>query len=290
MFIIFTNLKYIKLCLSFSYLDILSLLAVLNILALIAFLRAKKIIVSCMVWRGNNSSVYIITIFALLSVFIAGTAARAQELKPETRQIPVPTNVKVLEEYKDPKGNLVRVIRYDQGNARVTETIIKPPAPPINLHRPIKGDTLVKDSVMLMVSKSKYKVDVYYRGKMIRSYTAVFGPRPLENKNMEGDRCTPEGWYHIRTKNPASQYNKCMLLDYPNDTAYTRFNILKEKGAIPKTARIGGNIGIHGIWRGGDDMIEMGVGWTDGCVALRNADIDELYSFVGIGTRVCIRK
>lgn len=226
----------------------------------------------------------------LFFLLLAGKYGAAQEIKQEQRQIPLPTNVRVLEEYKDEKGNLVRIIRYDQGNTRITETIIKPPPPPINLRRPIKGDTLIKDSVMLMVSKSKYKLDVYYRGKMIRSYNAVFGPRPLENKNVEGDRCTPEGWYKIRVKNPASQYNKCMLIDYPNDTAYARFNMLKEKGAIPKNAHIGGNVGIHGIWKGGDDMIEMGVGWTDGCVALKNADIDELYSFVGVGTKVYIRK
>ena len=185
---------------------------------------------------------------------------------------------------------MVRVIRYDQGNMRITETIIKPIQPVLNLKRPIKGDTLIKDSVLLMVSKSRYRVDVYYKSHMIRSYNAVFGPRPMENKAMEGDRCTPEGWYKIKSKNPASQYNKFMLLDYPNDSTMVRFAALKEKGAIPKNARVGGNVGIHGIWKGGDDMIEMGVGWTDGCVALKNADIDELYSFCGVGTRVCIKK
>lgn len=203
---------------------------------------------------------------------------------------PIPANFKVLDEYNDGKGNMVRVIRYDQGNMRVTETIIKPIQPVVNLKRPIKADTLIKDSVLLMVSKSRYKVDVFYRGRMIRSYNAVFGPRPMENKMMEGDRCTPEGWYHIKHKNPASQYNKFMLLDYPNDSTQVRFASLKEKGAIPKNARIGGNVGIHGIWKGGDDMIELGVGWTDGCVALKNADIDELFSLCGVGTRVYIKK
>lgn len=236
----------------------------------------------------SNKNIWLVFLLFVLTFRVWHT--HGQETRNEERSIPVPTNVRVLEEFKDPKGNLVRVIRYDQGNARITETVIKPPPPPINLKRVIKGDTLIKDSLLIMVSKSQYKVDVYYRSKMIRSYNAVFGPRPLENKNMEGDRCTPEGWFRIRSKNPASQYNKFMLLDYPNDTAYSRFTALKEKGAIPKTARIGGNVGIHGIWKGGDDMIEMGVGWTDGCVALRNSDIDELFSFVGIGTRVCIKK
>jgi murein L,D-transpeptidase YafK len=125
---------------------------------------------------------------------------------------------------------------------------------------------------------------------MVRNYRAVFGPTPKMNKNMEGDRCTPEGVFHIAGKNPNSKYNKFMLLSYPNDSARIRFNKLKQQGLIPKTARIGGDIGIHGIWKGGDDMIEMGVGWTDGCVALKNRDVEELYTFVGVGTKVVIRK
>ena len=81
-----------------------------------------------------------------------------------------------------------------------------------------------------------------------------------------------------------------MGLSYPNDSAYARFNKLKAAGKIPATARIGGDVGIHGIWKGGDDMIEMGVGWTDGCVAIKNQDIEELFSMVGVGTKVIIRR
>ncbi len=81
-----------------------------------------------------------------------------------------------------------------------------------------------------------------------------------------------------------------MLLNYPNDSCMACFNRLKESGKIPKAARPGGDIGIHGIWKGGDDMIEGGIGWTDGCVAIKNKDIEELYTFAGIGTRVFIRK
>jgi lipoprotein-anchoring transpeptidase ErfK/SrfK len=81
-----------------------------------------------------------------------------------------------------------------------------------------------------------------------------------------------------------------MGLNYPNDSALARFNKLKANGVIPKTARIGGDVGIHGIWPGGDNMIDLGVGWTDGCVALKNKDIEELFTIVGVGTRVYIRK
>lgn len=107
---------------------------------------------------------------------------------------------------------------------------------------------------------------------------------------MEGDRCTPEGWFKIADKRNSSKYNKFMLLNYPNEKSYEQFKKLKEKGSIPANARIGGDVGIHGIWPGGDDMIEMGVGWTDGCIAMKNKDVDDLYKWVHVGMRVYIRK
>ena len=91
-------------------------------------------------------------------------------------------------------------------------------------------------------------------------------------------------------QNPNSKYDKFMLLSYPNDSSLARFNRLKENGYIPKIAKIGGDVGIHGVWKGGDDMIEMGVGWTYGCVAIKNKDIEELFSLVGVGTKVTIKR
>lgn len=199
-----------------------------------------------------------------------------------------PRNIKVLSEYKDKAGNTVRTIRYAQGVILVTETVIVPKRHFMYVRVPINPDTMKKDLVTIQVSKSQYYVAVMYRKKMIRIYKAVFGPKPLMDKCMEGDRCTPEGWFKIANKNPRSQYNKFLGLDYPNDSTIAHFNKLKEKGAVPKTARIGGSVGIHGIWKNGDDMIELGVGWTDGCIALKNKDIDDLYDLVGVGTRVQI--
>jgi len=210
-------------------------------------------------------------------------------LKPEPKSEPYPRNYKVLEEHKDKDGSLVRTIQYDQGSQRIKETMIIRPIPS-NLHKPINPDTMNKDSVLVIVSKSNYAVEVLYRRKIIRSYKAVFGPKPLLNKMMAGDRCTPEGWFTIQIKNPNSKYNKFMLLNYPNDTSIARFNKLKESGAVPSSARIGGDVGIHGVWKGGDDMIEKGICWTDGCVAISNKDVDELYKFVNVGTRVYIKK
>lgn len=202
-----------------------------------------------------------------------------------------PRDLKILREFDDGRGNIIREVQYKQGNIRVTEQIILPKVyTGIGIKVPFNIDTMNKDSLYVVVDKSKYCVQLCYRKKILKAYKAVFGPNPKANKCMEGDRCTPEGWFKISNKNPNSKYNKFMLISYPNDTAIARFNKMKEKGLIPKSARIGGDIGIHGIWQGGDDLIEMGVGWTDGCIALKNVDIEDLYKFIKIGTRVYIKK
>lgn len=228
----------------------------------------------------------------LLPGLVSPLCLPAQSKTPQKADAPSeqhPRNYKVLEEHKDKDGNIVRTIQYEQKGQKIRETEIVRIIPP-NLHLPINPDTLDKDSVVVVVTKSRFVVEVLYKRKLIRAYKAVFGPKPQENKVMAGDRCTPEGWFSIQLKNPNSKYDKFMLLNYPNDTVIERFNKLKGSGAIPQSAKIGGDVGIHGIWKGGDDMIEKGVCWTDGCVALRNKDVDELYSFVGVGTRVLIKK
>lgn len=209
--------------------------------------------------------------------------------QPEEKKMPPIRNLKIISEEPDGKGNIVRVVQYNQGLMRITETTITPKVLPIgNTNFKFRADTLLKDSVRLVVDKSKRCLMVYYRRRLIRVYKATFGPSPLLDKCMEGDRCTPEGDFQIANLNPRSRYNKFLLLNYPNDASKSKFNKLKDAGTIPKTAKIGGDIGIHGIWPGGDDMIELGVGWTDGCVALKNKDIEELYTIVGIGTKVII--
>lgn len=196
--------------------------------------------------------------------------------------------IKILEEHKNANGETVRTIEYMENGRRIVESRIIRPVAKLNI--PIKGDTLDQEQVMLVINKTRFVLDVYYRRVRVRSYKVVFGPKPQENKLMKGDRRTPEGWFRIENKHVSAKYNKFMQLDYPNDSSRARFNMLKAKGAIPQDAEIGGDVGIHGVWKGGDDMIELGVGWTDGCIALKNKDMDELYSLVGIGARVLVRK
>lgn len=198
-----------------------------------------------------------------------------------------PQDIKVLSEQKDANGNTVRTIQFYQGGKRVVETRIIRQFTGLNV--PINPDTLNQDLLMIVINKTRFVLDVYYRRKKIRSYKVVFGPKPQENKMMKGDRRTPEGKFKIAEKHISGRYNKFIHIDYPNDSARVRFNLLKQKGIIPQNAEIGGDVGIHGVWKGGDDMIEMGVGWTDGCIAMKNKDIDDLYTLVNAGVVVYIR-
>lgn len=230
-------------------------------------------------------------VFYCLPVLLSLYSPNAFSQEARIKDYDKPRDLKVIAEYDDGRGNTIREVQYKQGSMRVTETIFMPKVVTgIGVRVPLNPDTVNKDSIWIMIDKGKYVLQVYYKKKLIRGFRAVFGPNPKLNKCMEGDRCTPEGWFKIVDKRANSKYNKFMLLNYPNEKNYADFNKLKEQGKIPKNARIGGDVGIHGIWPRGDDMIEMGVGWTDGCIALRNVDVDELFRWVHVGTKVYIRK
>ena len=80
-----------------------------------------------------------------------------------------------------------------------------------------------------------------------------------------------------------------MSLDYPTQESYSKFNERKNEGIIPSTAKIGGSIGIHGTWPHEDYQIDRFRNWTDGCISMRNKDVEELYNMIPVGTKVTIR-
>ena len=81
-----------------------------------------------------------------------------------------------------------------------------------------------------------------------------------------------------------------MLIDFPTPSDYEKFNERKIKGLIPKNARIGGGIAIHGTWPHDEHVVDLYQNWTNGCIALKNEDVDELYDMVPVGTKVTIEK
>lgn len=134
----------------------------------------------------------------------------------------------------------------------------------------------------VLIDKSDRKLWVYQDGKVIRSYSGLqYGDQPVGHKRFQGDERTPEGRYTITYGNEQSSYYLSLFINYPNaaDKAYAR-----ARGRSP-----GGLIFIHGQPNGLPFDARVPGDWTDGCIALSNAEIAELWSLVPDGTPIEIR-
>lgn len=138
---------------------------------------------------------------------------------------------------------------------------------------------IVADSIL--VDKSERTLTLYSGGKAIARYNNIrFGDQPIGHKRFEGDERTPEGIYTIDRRNPNSIAHLSLGISYPNaaDRAYAQ-----AQGVSP-----GGDIFIHGQMNGWGD-VTLPYDWTDGCIALSDAEMDQLWQLVPIGAVIEIR-
>jgi murein L,D-transpeptidase YafK len=150
------------------------------------------------------------------------------------------------------------------------------PARPVT-YRPLPPQPVAD---FVLVDKSERTLRVYADGVEMRRYTGIqLGDAPQGHKHFQGDEKTPEGRYVIDYRNPNSAYHLSLHISYPNedDVRYAwEFN-----------RSAGGEIFIHGQPNG---MARRPPGdWTDGCIALSNAEIEELWRLVPDGTGIEIR-
>ncbi len=141
----------------------------------------------------------------------------------------------------------------------------------------------------IVVDKSEYELKVYDAEGWLVTYPVVFGNKTLADKKMEGDRCTPEGTFRITNKRDNYKWNKFVSFDYPTQESIAKFNQRKAKGEIPQDAKIGGSIGIHGTWPGSDYVVDNYINWTEGCISMKNEDLDELFSILPVHTKLVIQ-
>lgn len=137
---------------------------------------------------------------------------------------------------------------------------------------------------VILVDKLRRRVDVWVGGDRRASFVAELGSNGLRDKQYSGDKATPEGRYRVtEVRTPGrTKFYKALMLDYPNPSDLAQFRELKRAGQVPRGAGPGSLIEIHGD--GG-----MGKDWTDGCVALTNADMDRLFVLAGrVGVAVTI--
>jgi lipoprotein-anchoring transpeptidase ErfK/SrfK len=152
------------------------------------------------------------------------------------------------------------------------------------------GNSGPEGAVYIIIDKSDYELSVYDSKGWYGTYPVVFGNSSLDDKKMEGDRNTPEGTFHILGKKIHDKWDRFMALDYPTGESREKFNQRKQRGEIPVNARIGGGIGIHGTWPHEDFVIDKYKNWTLGCISMKRDDVEEIYGFTPVGTKVIIRK
>lgn len=144
--------------------------------------------------------------------------------------------------------------------------------------------------IRILIDKSEHTLSVFASDKLVKKYNVVFGGDPVGDKHKEGDKRTPEGVFGMRDKYPHRKWSKFIWIDYPNAASWKKFNKRKADGIIKDGETIGGEVGIHGVPDGMDDMIDNKRNWTLGCISMKNKDVNEIYPYITKQTRITIQK
>ncbi len=161
----------------------------------------------------------------------------------------------------------------------------------------------------IVILKAKQLLELHQNGKTVRTYRVCLGTNPLGSKRVTGDSKTPEGEYFICYKSAASRFHRFLGISYPSaadakmafenglislEKRDSIINSLKSGKAPPWDTKLGGWVGIHGYPTDEDDrrwvtlLYPKPDNWTDGCIAMWNFEIEELFSKVSVGTPVVI--
>ena len=170
-----------------------------------------------------------------------------------------------------------------------TETPVEPtkvPDPTEKLTEIIASRGIAKSQLKIKIDKTAYSLSVLYKDETLITYPCVFGFNAVDDKAKEGDGCTPEGTFGIRSMYAHKSWKYFIWIDYPNEESWSRFKSRKANGEIEQTATIGGEVGIHGVPEGSDSMIDNQVNWTLGCISLKNAHIEDLYKSISGSVKV----
>jgi murein L,D-transpeptidase YafK len=143
------------------------------------------------------------------------------------------------------------------------------------------GASFKADKVLVL--KSERRMYLLHNGKTIKSYKISLGRNPKGKKIKQGDGRTPEGTYALDARNPNSKFYRSIHISYPNAIDSER---ARQLGVSP-----GGAIMIHGepnhLQRIGFNG--AGIDWTEGCIAVTNRDMDEIWKAIDDGTPIEIK-
>jgi murein L,D-transpeptidase YafK len=135
----------------------------------------------------------------------------------------------------------------------------------------------------VLILKQAHTLTLLDHGKVLKKYRVALGGDPVGPKSRQGDHKTPEGVYELDHRNEHSQFYRSIHISYPNAQDRAR---ARKSGVAP-----GGDVMIHGLpngygWIGSGHRSKD---WTDGCIAVTNAEMDEIWSAVPDGTPIEIR-
>ena len=135
----------------------------------------------------------------------------------------------------------------------------------------------------IVIVKSRHSMTLLHDDHVLKTYQVALGSVPVGAKQKQGDHKTPEGNYTISAKNPHSEFHLSLRISYPNSTDRQRAHKL--------SVSPGGDIMIHGLM---PEFAHLGslhrqTDWTDGCIAVTNPEIEEIWNLVPIGTKVEIK-
>ena len=136
----------------------------------------------------------------------------------------------------------------------------------------------VSQANMIIVWKSKRRMGLFINKKLLKSYRIRLGFSPVGHKKREGDGKTPEGRYFITHHNPKSLYHMSLGLSYPNKE--------DKRNARDRQVSPGKDIFIHGGPK--NIFVHFFKDWTNGCIAVLDHEIEEIYKLVPDGTVVYI--
>lgn len=147
----------------------------------------------------------------------------------------------------------------------------------------------------LVIKKKQRLLQIFDGEKLIKNYKVVLGFAPRGDKEIEGDGKTPTGKFYVFTKNPESRFHLSLGLSYPNAVAAARglrekiispeeyeeiLRAIEKREMPPQKTALGGEIYIHG---GGIEN-----DWTEGCVALDDDEMEEIFAAIPVGAEVLI--
>ena len=202
-----------------------------------------------------------------------------------------------------------RAIRaqHDAPQVGLEPTVPGPPATPLRISRPsteagasdriAESDTQALPDVLVdpavLVEKRARRLTVFSEGRPVKRYRVALGREPIGDKEREGDLRTPEGEFYVCTRNTNSKYHRAIGLSYPNEEDAERglaaglitkreyrtiLDATHHMTRPPWKTALGGEIMIHG---GGAES-----DWTEGCIAVSDAEVEELFRALPLGAPV----